>query len=97
MRVRWIEGAGEQLNQMGFKVAVNPMNEVVMNETLVVTGEYDMRGNSSFLWGGWTNQGGFESTLRNGGRTLSRERGRPQPDAGRAPSRWSCSTGRSRA
>ena len=79
MRVRWIEGAGEQLNQMGFKVAVNPMNEVVMNETLVVTGEYDMRGNSSFLWGGWTNQGGFESTLRNGGGLYPENEGDPNP------------------
>ena len=79
MRVRWIEGAGEQLNQMGFKVAVNPMNEVVMNETLVVTGEYDMRGNSSFLWGGWTNQGGFESTLRTGGGLYPENEGGPNP------------------
>jgi len=79
MRVRWMEGAGEQFNQMGFEVNINPMNEVVMNETLTVPGLYDMRANSSFLWGGWTNQATFESALRNGAGLFPANDGGPNP------------------
>jgi len=66
-RVRWMEDAGEQFNEMGFEVSINPMDEDLLYSQLLDTGEYEMKTNRSFVWGGWTDQVGFEQALIRGG------------------------------
>ena len=79
MRARWIEDAGEQFSEMGFQVAINPMDESVMNEALVNNGEYEMKCNTSQTWGRWTDQASFEAALLTGQGHYPEKEGDPNP------------------